>query len=196
MNSKTFKASSAARLDDPERARWMPAGDAVEMLALRPGMQIAEIGAGTGYFSLPLAQAVGPAGKVWALDLQPEMLEILQAKLRQPGAPENIVTRQGEAISTGLADASCDIAFLANIWHELDDREGVLREMVRILKPDGRVAILDWRPDVERPPGPPLEHRVSAEEVAASLRTAGWNEVQVRPFGEFSYLVKADRGPS
>jgi ubiquinone/menaquinone biosynthesis C-methylase UbiE len=191
MNARTFKASSAAKLDDPERARWMPTGDVIAMLQLQSEMQIADIGAGTGYFSLPFAAAVGPAGKIWAVDFQPEMLAILEAKLREPGAPQNIETRQGEATATNLDAANCDLAFLANIWHELDDRDSVLRETARILKPDGRIAILDWRTDVERPPGPPLEHRVPAAAVAASLRAAGWRDVQTRTLGPYRYLVTA-----
>ena len=74
----------------------------------------------------------------------------------------NVDLIQAEAESTALPDGSCDLVFLANVWHEFADRSAVLNESRRILKHRGRIAILDWRPDVERENGPPLDHRLDA----------------------------------
>ena len=191
MGHKTFDVSRAARLDDPERLRWMPVDLAAKMLGLTQGMHIADVGAGTGYFAAPFARVAGPQGKVWAVDMQPGILEILRGKLAQPGAPGNIEARAGTASATGLPGASCDLAFFANVWHELEDPRAALQEAARILKPGGRLAILDWRPDVERPPGPPLDHRIAASAVQASLVTAGWRDVETRAFSKYSYLITA-----
>lgn len=89
-------------------------------------MNVADVGAGTGYFSLPFARAIAPEGRLFAVDFQAEMLELLRGKLRADNAPGNIELRQGTASATGLPDASCDLVFLANIWHELDDHASVL----------------------------------------------------------------------
>ncbi|MCX6621141.1 MAG: methyltransferase domain-containing protein [Acidobacteria bacterium] len=152
MNDRTFKAADAHRLEDPERLKWLPPDDAVRALSIAPGMVIADVGAGTGYFTLPFARAVAPGGRVLAVDLQPGMLSLLGAKLEAPGAPGNVELLEGTASRTGIAGLACDLFFLANIWHELDDAEEVLAEAARTLKRAGRIAILDWRPDVDRPP--------------------------------------------
>lgn len=188
MHSRVFDPSQVHKLEAPERVQWMPPGEILGCLELRPGMAVADIGAGTGYFAIPMARAIAPGGRVFAVDLQPELLDVLRAKLGKPDTPANIVTLQGRASSTGLAASSCDLAFLANVWHELDDRAAVLAELARILKPEGRIAVLDWRPDASHPPGPPLEHRLPAREVEQFFRNHG-KLVAVRNVGQYSYLV-------
>lgn len=169
----------------------MPPDEATAALDLKPGMAVADIGAGSGFFALPFARAAGPAGVVWAVDVQPAMLKLLEEKLRQQGAPRNIRLREGEAVNTGLPAASCDLAFLGNIWHELDQPGVVLAEMRRILRPGGRIAILDWRIDAPHPPGPPPDHRVASTETEAALKRDNWRNPSLRHFGQYSYLLIA-----
>jgi ubiquinone/menaquinone biosynthesis C-methylase UbiE len=182
-NDRTFRVSEVHKLEDPERLKWLPVDDVVSALNLRSDMTVADIGAGTGYFAIPIARLVR---RVYAVDFQREMLDLLRAKLE---ARSNIELVEGAAHATTLPASSCDIALLANVWHELEDREVVLSEMRRILKPRGPLAILDWRHDVERPPGPSIEHRVPADSAADELRRAGWNVAEIRNVGRFSYLV-------
>jgi ubiquinone/menaquinone biosynthesis C-methylase UbiE len=189
---KLFNPASAHKLEDPERLTWMPPGEIVAQLALDRGNNVADIGAGTGYFALPIAKAVAP-GLVYAVDLQPEMLKLLDQKLGAPGAPDNLHLVEGDAAATRLADGCCDVALLANMWHEIDEHAPVLREMARILKPRGRVVVLDWRPDVDRPPGPPLEHRIPADDVRDTLEKNGWSVLSNQQVGTYSYLVIAAR---
>jgi ubiquinone/menaquinone biosynthesis C-methylase UbiE len=193
MNQKTFRVADAHKLEDPERLVWLPPGEAVRLLDPQPGMQIADVGAGTGYFALPFAATIGPTGTVWAVDGQQGMLDILQGKLETPGSPANIKCQLGTASQTGLLSGICDIALLANIWHELDQQDAVLLEMARILRPGGRLAILDWRKDRAQPPGPPPEHRISASETAATLASQGWRVLSSHLVGQFSYLTLAVR---
>jgi SAM-dependent methyltransferase len=191
MNQKTFEPSKAHSLDDPQRLTWMPPGEVIERLGLKPGMVVADIGAGTGFFALPLARSVGSGGMVWAVDLQPEMLRLLEEKLRRNGDSGNIRLLEGDAAHTDIADGTCDVAVLANLWHELDDLRAVLAEMRRILRPGGRIAILDWRNDVTCPPGPPLEHRIAADRTEATLRGAGWRNLSLCLLGPYSYFLIA-----
>ena len=189
MNDRLFNASMAERLDDPERLLWLPPAMVINALAVQPGDAIADIGAGTGYFSLPLAQATGQLGQVYAVDSQAEMLERLQRKLDTEYI-SNIRAVLAEADSTDLPDASRNLVFMANVWHEIADRDAVLMEAKRILKSRGRIAVLDWRPDVEPKPGPPLHHRLSASDATNSIQSAGFVEVKQSNVGKYSWLVQ------
>lgn len=192
MHERRFPAAQAQRLEDPSRPTWLPPAEILTATGVRAGEVVADIGAGTGYFAAPIAQIVGAAGAVYAVDAQPEMLEWIQKKIEASGL-KNIQLVHADAVATTLPDAACDLYFIANVWHELDDRQVVLREARRILKAAGRIAILDWRPDVERVNGPPLEHRLSTATAADDLRQAGFHGLTMRNVGQFSWLVMAER---
>lgn len=194
MHERRFHHSQAHRLDAPERLTFLPPAEVVQALDVHSGDAIADIGAGTGYFALPLAKAVGISGIVYAVDAQPEMLDLIRGKLDSI-AKHNLRFIHAEADATGLPDATCDLVFLANIWHEFDNRALVLEEAHRILKPDGRIAILDWRPDVEREAGPPIEHRISADFATLELADAGFFHVTAAHIGKYSWLVQGKTRP-
>ena len=189
MNDRLFNPSLADRLEDPERLLWLPPAAVIRALSIQPGDTIADIGAGTGYFSLPLAKAAGPLGLVFAVDSQAEMLGRLQYKL-DTGCISNIRPVLAEADSTSLPDVSCNLVFLAKVWHEIADRVAVLMEAKRILKSGGRIAVLDWRPDVEPKPGPPLHHRISASDTVDSMQSAGFVAVKQGNVGKYSWFVQ------
>jgi ubiquinone/menaquinone biosynthesis C-methylase UbiE len=189
MHDRRFPASEAHRLDDPARKVWLPPAEVLRALALHPGETIADVGAGTGYFSLPLAQAVGSEGKVYAVDAQTEMLSLLKQKLNQD-AFASVELIPAQADQTGLPASSCDLFFLANIWHEIEDQGAVLQEARRVLKRGGRIAILDWRSDVEPEHGPPLSHRVESSRASESLCSAGFEQVAITNVGRYSWLVQ------
>jgi ubiquinone/menaquinone biosynthesis C-methylase UbiE len=188
-----FSPSQAHRLDAPERRTWLPLYEVLGSLDLRAGITVADIGAGTGYFSLPIAAEIGEHGKVYAVDVQPEMLACIQEKLSGT-AITNIECRTGAASATGLSDGSCDLILMAYIWHELDDIPDVLAEANRILRTKGQIAVLDWRPGVQQPPGPPLEQRISQEDTAKELACAGFDVNAISGIGPFAYLIVAVSG--
>ena len=192
LHDKRFPASEAHRLDDPARMVWLPPAEVLGALSLRPGDTIADLGAGTGYFSLPLAKAVGTEGKVYAVDAQAEMLAHLRQKLQQ-GSVSNVELIHAEAESTALPDACCSLVFLANVWHEFADRSAVLDESRRILKHRGRIAIIDWRPDVARENEPPLDHRLDASNAVNELLAAGFHQVANVNVGHYSWLVQGEK---
>ncbi|HCV43874.1 MAG TPA: SAM-dependent methyltransferase [Bacteroidetes bacterium] len=194
MNERTFSVADAYKLEDPERPKWLPPNEVITSLEIQSGMSVADIGAGTGYFTLPIARAVGSDGKVHAVDFQTGMLDLLGKKLLEPNAPTNISLIHGTATHTTLPSVCADLVFLANVWHEVDDHALVLKEAARILRKSGRMAILDWRPNVQQPPGPPIDHRISAKTVAETLKLNGWNVERSGNVGKYSYLILARRG--
>jgi len=190
MHGKQFPASKANKLDDPVREEWIQTPEVLSLLAVRPGEASADVGAGTGYFSLPRAHAAGPTGKVYAIDSQAEMLTRIGHKLEQ-AAFTNIELIHAEADRTALPDDSCDLFFLSNIWHEIEDRIAVLRESLRVLRAGGRIAILDWRTDVEPVAGPPLDHRISASQAGTALNFVGFNQIVLAEAGRYHWLAQA-----
>ncbi len=192
MNDRVFKHTQAHKLEDPERLKWLPPAEVLSRLHLAAGACVADVGAGTGYFSIPIAKAVGNAGKVFAVDMQQEMLDKLREKLDQPAAPANISLYLGAASQLPLSDESVDLAFYANIWHELDDQDAALREAVRVAKAKGKIAILDWRSDKESPPGPPQGHRISAESIMVFLQSNGCHRVSCYNVGQYGYIATAE----
>ncbi len=187
-HERRFNAAMAGKLENPDRLQWLPPAEVVAALNVKPGEVIADIGAGTGYFALPIARAARPGGKVYAVDAQAEMLSLLGAKLAD-GAADRIELIRAEADATGLPAGSCDLVFMANVWHEFDDRVAVVKEAQRILRAGGRVAILDWRPDVEPEYGPPLEHRLAPGDAVEVLRAAGAAQLASTNIGKYSWLV-------
>lgn len=188
MNDRTFLAAHAHKLDDPGRREWLPPGDVLDALSPLLGKTIADIGAGTGYFTLPMAQLAGGPDVIYAVDIQPEMLSLLQSRL-PADATQKVHLMEGSATHTTLPDASCDLLLLANVWHELDDLRDVLTECRRILRSDGTLAILDWRADVDAEIGPPLKHRIAPEAVCEELLQNGWHPSRRQLVGRYSYLI-------
>ena len=191
MGDRLFKPQDAHKLEDPERQVWLPVADVIRSSAIRPGMHVADVGAGTGYFAIPIARAVGVGGKVYAVDLQPEMLDKLREKLTRPDAPRNIELVRGEASGTTLPSRSVDVVFLANVWHEVEDPAAALQESARILAPGGSLALLDWRSDTSSPPGPPADHRLPAADVLQFLLESGWTTDGSAHIGRYSYFIGA-----
>ena len=192
MNDRVLKHTEAHKLEDPDRLTWLPPAEVLAPLRITEGTKVADVGASTGYFSIPLAVAVGVSGHVFAIDLQHEMLEVLQGKLNSPDAPRNISLHQAAASLIPLPDASVELAFYANVWHELDDYDSVFREAQRIVVSGGSIAILDWRRDKNPPPGPPREHRIPADAVVSFLRAHGCDCVSWQNVGAFGYIATAE----
>lgn len=192
MHDRRFNPSLAHRLDDPARLLWLPPDEVIAMLRLQPGDLVADLGAGTGYFTLPLAHALGSKGKVWAVDAQTEMLSLLKEKLDIAGV-SNVEPVCAEGDRTEIPDAACTLVFLANVWHEFEDRNAVLREAQRILSPGGRVAIIDWRTDVEPVHGPPLAHRIAAADAVRDMRHAGFEQLASAEVGRYSWVVQGEK---
>ncbi len=191
-HSKRFDPASVSKLEDPDRIKLFEVDRVIELAGIRSGMVVADVGAGSGFFAIPIARRVAP-GVVMAVDVSPEMLSHLHTKLEQPDMPRNVQLVHGEDRATKLADHSCDLVFTSAMWHEIDDHSGTLAEFARILRSAGRLVIVDWNPKGQRPPGPPLDHRIPRETVESTLKAAQWTLIHSEDLNENVYFVMAAR---
>lgn len=137
---------AAVVLDNPLRQRWMPVGEMVDRLGLKPGMRVLEVGPGTGLFTVEVARRLGDTGSVTAVDIQPQMLIRTEARVREAGLT-NVETVLSDASEMALAEASYDVAFLIGVLGEIPDKAGALASVNRVLRPGGRLSITEMLPD-------------------------------------------------
>lgn len=149
---------------------------AINALDLKPGMWIADVGAGTGYFSVRMARKVGPAGKVFANDVQPEMLSRLQENVEREHL-SNVETVLGTQSDPKLPAGRLDMILMVDVYHELSQPQRVLRELKKALKTDGRLVLIEYRKEDPTIPIRP-EHKMSAEEVRTEVEGEGYKLVQ------------------
>ena len=178
----------AAWLERTERQLQERADLLMAELALQPGMDVADVGAGTGYYSRRMALQVGPKGKVYAVEVQPQMLRVLETTAKRPGYG-NIVPTLGGDDDVKLPEASIDLAIMVDVYHELAFPREVLASIVRALRPGGRVVFVEYRGESFSVPIKPLhkmtEQQVRLEAADQSLvwertaRTLPWQHVVV-----------------
>lgn len=125
------------------RDSWQQPDRVVEALALAPGRNVADLGAGTGYFTARLARAVAPGGTVFAVDVDADVLEELGDRMTEEGVT-NVERVVASFADTKLPDASVDLVFTVNTFHHFEDRPTYFQNLKRVLKPGGRVAVIEF----------------------------------------------------
>ena len=154
-------------LERPQREEEEQPALLIERLRLKPGDAVADIGSGTGYFTRRLATKVGPAGKVFAVDIQQQMLDLLAANMAALGIT-NVVPIRGNAINPRLPEASVDLVLMVDVYHEFDFPFEMMTGICRALKPDGRVVFVEYR--LEDPDVPiKLLHKMTAPQVKKEM---------------------------
>jgi len=161
----------AAWLEREEREREERTDLLLPELALKPGMVVADIGAGTGYIARRMAVQVGPAGVVYAVDVQPEMIGMLRAMVSSSGLAQ-IRPLLGGVDDVRLPLATVDLAIMVDVYHELEFPREVLASLVRSLKPGGRVVFVEYRAEDPRVPIKAL-HKMSEAQVRREAAASG-----------------------
>jgi ubiquinone/menaquinone biosynthesis C-methylase UbiE len=179
-----FDVKKAGILDDPERVKILNPAIILEKLGLTKEMIIADLGCGTGFFSIPVARRVK---KVFALDIQEEMLDILREKIKKEKITNIEVILSGESYIP-LSDKSVDILLMANVFHELEDKLSLLKEVKRVLKINGRLMIIDWK-KIEMDFGPPFQERLYEKEVIDTCYGNGFMLLESSNIGPYNYLL-------
>jgi ubiquinone/menaquinone biosynthesis C-methylase UbiE len=184
-------AAYLARLESPERAAWQKPDELVAALGLSPGAVAADVGAGPGYFTLRLARAVGPSGRVFGVDVDPRMTALLAERARDAGLAN--VTPVLAPDGDGLPPRPCDLVLLVNAFHHFPDGPGYLRRLAGALAPGGRIALVDFR-EGELPVGPPPSHKVTRAQIDGAVAAAGLRvdrELPLLPYQHFLLLALA-----
>lgn len=150
----------------------------IAKLAPKPGQNVADVGCGSGYYSRRLAPLVAPGGKVYGVDIQPEMLRMLEASAREQGIT-NIVAVQSEPDDPKLPAGAIDWILLVDVYHELQNPEPMLAKMREALSPTGRVALVEFRLEGDSAAHILAEHRMSVEQVLAEWEPAGFELVEL-----------------
>jgi SAM-dependent methyltransferase len=152
----------AAWLEREEREKEERGDLLMRELALRPGMVVADVGAGTGYYARRMSPLVGASGAVYAVDVQPEMIAMLTDLAKKAGL-SNIKPVLGAVDNVKLADASIDLAIMVDVYHELEFPYEVMESVVRALKPGGRVVYVEYRAEDANVPIKPIHKMTEAQ---------------------------------
>jgi ubiquinone/menaquinone biosynthesis C-methylase UbiE len=187
----TFDVNNKSKLDNPKRREMLPVNQVLVEIGLRAGDTFADIGCGIGYFTISAAEVVGEKGMIYAMDVQPEMLEVLKQKVKESELT-NIRTILTEDNDFKLEESVISYAFICTVLHEVDDKVGFIKEVVRILDDSGRIAVVEWRKS-ESDWGPPVNHRMDHCEVEQLLLEAGFMNHSLVILNEHFYIVMATK---
>ena len=160
----------AKTFDDPSRDAWQMPGRVIAAIGLKQGESVADIGAGTGYFTVRLAK-LPTAPKVYAVDIEKSMLEHIQHRAMMDGL-KNVTTVLAGADRTNLPEP-VDVVLIVDTYHHIPNRPAYFRELRKSMKPSARLAIIDFRKGA--PSGPPEEFRFTPEQITAELKQAGFS---------------------
>ena len=172
--------------DDPARDEWQKPLSLLNFLGIEPGETVADIGAGTGYFTKTLSIQVGEKGKVYAVDISQPMLDHLMS--RKDVVAERVVPVLGAADDPKLPAGAIDAVVVLNTWHHIGKRSKYLSRLAQALSPEGRVTIIDWR-DGELPMGPPPEDKLPRERVISEFEKAGFRFVAESVMLPYQYAL-------
>ena len=161
-------ARYAKSFDDPARDKWQMPDRVIAAVGLKPGMSVADVGAGTGYFTVRLAKVSGVS--VLAVDIEPKMLEHLKTRAAAEKLT-NVTTVLAGANSPNLPQP-VDLVLVVDTYHHLPNRPAYFRELRKLLKSGGRIAIVDFRKDA--PEGPPAHFRFTPEQITGEMKEAGY----------------------
>ncbi len=174
--------------DDPARDEWQRPDEIVAALSLAPGMSVADIGAGTGYFSKRLSAAVGPGGAVFVVEVEPNLALHLRDRAQAEKTP-NVVPVLASADNPRLPPASIDVALFVDTYHHIDGRGAYLAVLRRSLRPGARVAIVEWKAG-KRPFGPKEEHhKIAPGQVEREMVAAGFESVATPDLLPHQYIL-------
>jgi ubiquinone/menaquinone biosynthesis C-methylase UbiE len=178
-------------LERPERDVYQRPDQVMAALAFRPGERVADIGAGSGYFTRRIAPAVGATGVVWAIDIAPEVLDYLATRARREGLA-NVRVQKVQPDDPQLPAGGIDTILMVDTLHYVKERGAYARKLRAGLAPGGRVVVIDFVPKSpeERPWGPPPEQKMSREEVDAAMAEAGLVPARVHDFLTEQFFVE------
>jgi len=158
--------------DDPARDAWQKPDAVLSAIGVKEGMTVADLGAGTGYFSVRLAAAVGTRGRVLAIDVEPKLVDYMKERAAKAKLTQ-LVPLLAPTDDPKLPAKEVDLVLIVDTWHHIDDRLHYLAKLAAGLAPGGRVAVVDFKKG-DFPVGPPDAHKLTPDAVVAEFTSAGW----------------------
>lgn len=186
--TKKFKAKNMEKLDNPLRRKMLPPFEIIEGMSIEKGKYIADVGCGIGYFTIPFAKTVADKGRVYAIDINPLMLEETNRRAEEEKLTNVETVLSGEN-NFEIGDNCVDVVFTSTVFHEVDSPKEFLEECKRILKKEGIIVILDWN-KVEEEFGPPIHKRIDIEAVKDFISEAGLKTKEIDYIGNSFYIIK------
>lgn len=187
--SKRFNPNEKSKLDRPSRHDLLKPAETLRKLGLEPGMVMADIGCGTGFFSIPASAIIGDQGLIYAADIEPLMLQTISERLSSAEFPQNIhVVHTGNEIQ--IAPESCDFVLFAFVLHEVEARQAMLNKAGMLLKRGGKAAVIEWKKESSKT-GPPASHRISADQMISEFNEAGFRDIEKVEISAGVYAVTA-----
>ncbi len=187
QHARLFPPERLGELEGPDRDAWQRPDQIMDALQIGEGSVVADLGAGGGWFTVRLARRVGPNGRVYAEDIQPQMIEAIERRVQRE-ALRNVTTKLGTAIDPRIPDATVDAVLIVDAYHELEQPVMLLKNLSKTLKPGGAIGIVNFKKDGGGP-GPAMEERVDPEQVIADARAAGLELRRRDNFLRYQYLL-------
>lgn len=188
---KAYFEKYIAMLEHPDREAYQKPDQVIEMLELKSGDRVADIGAGSGYFTIRLAKSVGPTGIVWAIDIEQAMLDYIEERLQKENL-QNVKLKLVPEEDPQLPAGSVDTIIIVNTYSYLPNRSQYAKKLRTALAPGGRIIIIDYIPTSwqERPWGPLPHQQVARKTVDAEMAKAGFKPIKVHNFLPGQYFVE------
>ncbi len=171
MSDKRFNPDLAQKLFSEERQKMLPADQIIDLVQVDKDNVVADLGAGNGYFTVPFAKKTN---HVYAVDIEPIMLEMLEDYANQEGI-SNIDYVISDLEDIKMDSGQADVVFVAFVIHEVEEMDKVLREIRRILRLEGKLILLEWKPEEHPEMGPPSHERIAPEDLIATLQNYGFD---------------------
>jgi ubiquinone/menaquinone biosynthesis C-methylase UbiE len=191
QHARLFPPTSLGELEGPDREDWQQPDRIMDALQIAEGSIVADLGAGGGWFTIRLARRVGPNGKVYAEDVQPQMIQAISRRVERENL-RNVVPRLGTPDDPKLPEGAIDVVLIVETYNEVERRVALLRNVARSLKPGGRIAIINSKKDGGGP-GPDMDERVDAEEVVRDAEAAGLRLRTRETFLRYQYFLVFER---
>jgi ubiquinone/menaquinone biosynthesis C-methylase UbiE len=160
----------------------------MDVLGIAEGSVVADLGAGSGWFTVRLAARVGPNGRVYAEDIQPQMVEVIKRRIARENLQNRVEVKLGTAEDLRLPENALDAALICDAYHEWEQPVALLRSAARALKKDGRIGIVEFT-KAGGGPGPEMEYRVDPERVIREAQAAGLRLIARPNFLRYQYML-------
>lgn len=186
-HGRLFPPQDLGLLEAPDRDIWQHPDQIMDTLGVAEASVVADIGAGSGWFTIRLARRVGPNGIVYAEDVQPEAVTAISRRVNAEGLL-NVRPRLGKGSDPGLPAGTLHAALIVDAYHEIEDRITLLRTLAKSLRPEGRIGVVDFTLQGGGP-GPPMEERVKPELVVQDAARAGLRLLSQETFLPYQYFL-------